>query len=180
MMVLRVCLRRHQRLPQSVVVDGGPEFQRTSFESLLARYTCTKKLRPGAQPRYGSVIEPLFGTTKTEFVHNLLGNTQASKQPRLLTKDVDPKRQAVWQLADLYGYLCEWAYQVYDQEVHSTLGVSPREAYVSGLALGGERAHRRILYDDDFLIATCPSPRHTTAKVVVGHGGETALSFLLA
>lgn len=170
MMALRVCVRRHQRLPQIVVVDGGPEFQSTYFESLLARYTCTKKLRPGAQPRYGSVIERLFGTTNTEFVHNLLGNTQASKQPRLLTTAVDPKRQAVWQLADLYAYLCEWAYQVYDQEVHSTLGVSPREAYVMGLALGGERAHRRILYDDDFLIATCPSPRHQTAKVVPGHG----------
>lgn len=170
MMVLRVCVRRHQRLPQIVVVDGGPEFQSTYFESLLARYTCTKKLRPGAQPRYGSVVERLFGTTNTEFVHNLLGNTQASKQPRLLTKAVDPKRQAVWQLADLYGYLGEWAYQVYDQEIHTGLGVSPREAYVTGLDLGGERAHRRILYDDDFLIATYPSPRHQTAKVVPGHG----------
>jgi putative transposase len=176
MMVLRVCVRRHQRLPQILVVDGGPEFQSIYFESLLARYTCTKKLRPGAQPRYGSVIERLFGTTNTEFVHNLLGNTQASKQPRLLTTAVDPKRQAVWQLADLYAYLCEWAYQVYDQAVHTALGVSPREAYVMGLALGGERAHRRVLYDDDFLIATCPSPRHQTAKVMPGHGSNFTIS----
>jgi putative transposase len=170
MMALRVCVRRHQRLPQIIVVDGGPEFQSIYFESLLARYTCTKKVRPGAQPRYGSVIERLFGTTNTEFVHNLLGNTQASKHPRQLTRAVDPKRQAVWQLADLYEYLCEWAYQVYDQEIHTTLGVSPRDAYVTGLALGGERAHRRVLYDEDFLMATRPSPRNMTAKVVPGHG----------
>ena len=170
MMVLRACVRRHQRFPQSIVVDGGPEFQSAYFESLIARYNGTKKTRPGAKPRYGSVIERLFGTTNTEFVHNLLGNTQASKQPRLMTKAVDPKGQAVWQLADLYQYLCEWAYQVYDQSTHETLGVSPREAYVTGLELGGERAHRRVLYDEEFVMATLPSPRNKTAKVVPGKG----------
>ena len=49
MMALRVCVRRHQRL-QILVVDGGPEFQSVYFESLVARYGCTKKTRPGAQP----------------------------------------------------------------------------------------------------------------------------------
>jgi putative transposase len=170
MMVLRACVRRHQRFPQSIVVDGGPEFQSTYFESLVARYNGTKKTRPGAKPRYGSVIERLFGTTNTQFVHNLLGNTQASKQPRLMTKAVDPKGQAVWQLADLYQYLCEWAYQVYDQDTHETLGVSPREAYVTGLELGGARVHRRVLYDEEFVMATLPSPRNQTAKVVPGKG----------
>src|SRR6202035_1147849 len=43
MMVLRACVRRHQRFPQSIVVDGGPEFQSTYFESLVARYNGTKK-----------------------------------------------------------------------------------------------------------------------------------------
>jgi putative transposase len=43
MMVLRAGVRRHQRLPQAIVVDGGPEFHSVYFESLLARYYCTKK-----------------------------------------------------------------------------------------------------------------------------------------
>ncbi len=170
MMVLRVCVRRHQRLPQIVVIDGGAEFRSTYFESLLARYYCTKKTRPGAQPRFGSVIERLFGTINTEFIHNLLGNTQASKHPRLLTTAVDPVRQAIWPLADLYHYLCEWAYNVYDQDTHEALGLSPRAAYVTGLALGGERAHRRIPYDEEFIMATHPSPRKPMAKVIPGRG----------
>jgi putative transposase len=136
----------------------------------LARYYCSKKTRPAAKPRYGSVIERLFGTTNTQFIHNLLGNTQASKHPRLLTKAVDPKGQAVWPLADLYQYLCTWVYQVYDQGIHETLGVSPREAYVTGLSLSGERAHRRVLYDEEFVLATLPSPRNKMAKVVPGKG----------
>ena len=170
MMILRVGVQRHQRLPQIVVIDGGAEFRSTYFESVLARYACTKKTRPGAQPRFGSVIERLFGTTNTEFIHTLRGNTQATQHPRLLTPVVDPTRQAIWSLADLYGYLCTWAYDVYDQAVHEALGTSPRDAYARGLALGGDRPHRRVPYDDAFLMATAPSPRKPTAKVMPGRG----------
>jgi len=41
MMILRDCVRRHARLPQIAVVDGGPEFKSTYFETLLARYEST-------------------------------------------------------------------------------------------------------------------------------------------
>jgi putative transposase len=99
-----------------------------------------------------------------------LGNTQASKQPRLLTTAVDPQRHAVWTLGDLYDFLCEWAYQVYDQTVHPALGQSPREVFQMGLVLGGEREHRHIQYDDAFLMATSPSTRKGTATVQPGKG----------
>ncbi|WP_245602818.1 TnsA endonuclease N-terminal domain-containing protein [Gloeothece verrucosa] len=108
MMVLRICVGRTGRFPESLVVDGGKEFHSVYFDSLLARYHCLKKTRPAHQPRFGSVIERLFDTTNTQFVYNLLGNTQASKQPRTLTKDINPKQQAVWTLSDLYTYLQQW------------------------------------------------------------------------
>jgi len=162
MMVLRVCVRRLGRLPQTMVVDGGKEFRSRYFEALLNSYSCHKKYRPWAKPRYGSVIERLFGTANTTFVFNLLGNTQASKTVRQMTKAVNPKNQAVWQLPDLYTFLCEWAYEVYDQEQHPTLSQSPREAWENGLDLGGPRDHRRIRYDDIFRVLTLPgSPRET-------------------
>lgn len=123
---LRICVQRCGRFPQAVVVDGGKEFHSVYFDTLLARYHCTKKTRPGAKPRFGSVIERLFGTSNTEFVFNLLGNTQAAKQVRLLTKATDPHGQAVWTLADLSSYLSEWAYQIYDQDEHEALGMTPR------------------------------------------------------
>ncbi|MTJ50941.1 DDE-type integrase/transposase/recombinase, partial [Dolichospermum sp. UHCC 0259] len=71
----RSCIQRFGRFPQTVVVDGGKEFHSIYFDTLLARYHCIKKTRPGGKPRFGSVIERLFGTTNTEFVYNLLGNT---------------------------------------------------------------------------------------------------------
>jgi putative transposase len=101
MMALRVCVRRHGRLPQTLVVDGGKEFHSRYFDSVLACYYCTTKTRPSAQPRYGAVVERLFGTTNTAFIYHVLGNTPAAKPPRLLTPAVAPKAQAVWQLPDL-------------------------------------------------------------------------------
>ncbi|MEH1833279.1 MAG: transposase family protein [Nostoc sp.] len=170
MMALRLCIQRFGRFPQSVVVDGGKEFHSVYFDTLLAWYHCIKKTRPGAKPRFGSVVERLFGTTNTEFIFNLLGNTQASKQPRQLTKVVDPKQLAVWTLADLYTYLCEWAYTIYDTSVHDSLGETPLQVYTDAIAATGEREHRRIAYNEDFLMATRPSTPKGNAKVQPGQG----------
>jgi putative transposase len=170
MMALRSCVQRFGRFPQAVVVDGGKEFHSIYFDTLLARYHCIKKTRPGGKPRFGSVIERLFGTTNTEFVYNLLGNTQASKQPRQLTKAVDPKQLAVWTLADLYTYLSEWAYSVYDNLEHDSLGTTPLQVYTDTLERTGEREHRHIAYNEDFLMATRPSTPKGTALIQPGVG----------
>ena len=170
MMILRECVRRHGRLPQIVVVDGGGEFESVYFETLLARYECTKKTRPGAQPRFGSVCERLFGTTNTQFIYNLLGNTQVMRNVRQVTRAVDPKEHACWTLGRLYARLCEWAYDVYDTLEHQALGQSPREAFAGGLTRGGRRAHRLIPYDEDFRLFTLPTTRKGTASVVPRQG----------
>jgi putative transposase len=170
MMALRLCVQRHQRLPQECFVDRGPEFGSVYFETLLTRYFVTKKDRPTAQPRMGSVIERLFGTTETEFVYTLLGNTQASKAPRHMTRAVDPSRLAVWTLERLYARLCQYAYEVYDQMNHPALGQSPRDAFAQGMQLAGLRTHRLIPYSEEFLILTCPTTRTNYAKLDAARG----------
>jgi len=164
MMALRICVQRFGRMPGALVVDGGREFHSTYFDALLLRYHTAKKDRPGSKPRFGSVIERLFGTTNTEFIYNLLGNTQAAKRPRQRTPEVDPSIQAVWQLADLYAFLCEWAYEVYDQMDHPALFQSPRDAFVQGLVQAGEREHRAIPSASEFLMASSPSTRREPPK----------------
>jgi transposase InsO family protein len=170
MMTLRECVRRLGRLPQILVVDGGREFASTYFETLLARYECTKKVRPPAQARFGSVCERLFGTTNTRFVHNLLGNTQITRNVRQVTKSVNPKEQAAWPLAALYDRLGEYLYEIYDTIQHPVLGQSPREAYLSGLAASGQRPQRQIAYDQEFLIWTLATTPKGAAKVSPGRG----------
>jgi putative transposase len=165
-----MCVKRFGRFPHTLIVDGGKEFASVYFETLVARYSGLKKTRPGAKPRFGSVIERLFGTTNTELVYTLLGNTQAAKRVRQMTKDIDPKRQAVWTLGDLYAFLCEWAYEVYDQMEHPALGQSPRDAFLQGLSRTGEREHRWIPYDEEFLMESSPTTRKGKAKVEPGRG----------
>jgi transposase InsO family protein len=165
MLILRECVHRHHRLPQTVVVDGGPEFASVYFETLLARYECTKKTRPGAAPRFGSVCERLFGTTNTRFIHTLAGNTQLLQHGRQVTGAVAPKAQACWTLGRLWTYLCTWAYEVYDTLEHPALGQSPREAFASGLLQSGQRPQRLIADDEDFRMLTLPTTRKGTATV---------------
>ncbi len=164
--VLRECVRRHGRLPQIIVVDGGKEFRSTYFETLLASCECIKKTRPKAKPRAGSTCERLFGTTETEFVHNLKGNTQIMTHVRQVTKSVDPKRLAVWPLSMFYLYLSTFLYEVYDTLPHpALLDLSPREAFAVGLKQGGERKSRMIAYDDDFIKFTLPTTRRGKSMV---------------
>lgn len=170
MMTMRECVRRYGRFPQILVVDGGREFDSIYFETLLARYECVKKTRPAAKPRFGSVIERLFGTTNTRFIHNLLGNTQITKDVRQVTKSVNPKNLAVWTLGALYERLCEWAYNVYDTTTHQTLGQSPRDAFTMALMRYGYRQQRQITYDNEFRILTLPTTTKGTARVSPGKG----------
>lgn len=170
MMVLRECVRRFGRLPQILVVDGGREFQSTYFETLLARYECTKKTRPPAKARFGSILERMFGVANTQFIHNLRGNTQIMRNVRQVTKGVNPKGLATWPLAELHAKLSEYLYEVHDCLNHQTLGQSPREAFQMGLARGGARLHRMIAYNDEFLMLTLPTTPKGTARVLPSTG----------
>ncbi|MCI0723881.1 MAG: transposase family protein [Acidobacteria bacterium] len=170
MMIVRECVRRFGRLPQILVVDGGREFGSTYFETLLARYECTKKTRPPAKARFGSICERLFGVANTQFIHNLRGNTQITRNVRQVTKAVDPKGLATWPLAELHGRLSEYLYEVHDTLTHPALGQSPREAFQMGLACGGKRVHRMVAYSDEFLMLTLPTTAKGTAKVMASRG----------
>ena len=169
MMLIRDCVARNKRLPQIIVTDRGPEFGSTYWDTTLAYFESTKKTRPKDYPRAGTVMERLFGTTNTEFVNNLTGNTQITKQVRIMTKLNDPKRTAVWTIGAL-GELLEGFYDLYHANVHPALGQSPNDALLQGLQKFGLRPGRTILYNEDFLMATLPTTRTGTAKVIPGKG----------
>jgi transposase InsO family protein len=170
MMILRDCVRRHSRLPQIIVLDGGPEFQSTYFETLLARYECIKKVRPPAQARFGSVCERLFGTTNSQFIHNLRGNTQITRNVRQVTKSNEPTGQARWPLGRLYDYLSSFLFEIYDTIGHPALGQTPREACLKAFQNTGNRVNKMIPYDQAFLLATLPTTKRGTANVSPGRG----------
>lgn len=170
MMVMRECVRKHSRLPQIVVVDNGREFGSVYFETLLAYFEVAKKSRPPAKSRFGSVIERMFGTTNTMFIHNLKGNTLIMKDVRQVTKSVNPKKHAVWAIKDLYECLNDWFEEVYHKLSHPALGQAPSECFEQNLVISGFREFKLIRYDEEFKILTLPSTSKGTAKVHVGRG----------
>lgn len=98
----------------------------------------------------------MFGRVHSEYVHNLAGNTKATKNVRMTTGKHLPVNFAEWTLEAMYFGLEYWAFEHYDQESHPVLDMSPREAFAKGVAEKGARPQRKILFNQDFLIATCP------------------------
>lgn len=170
MMVMRICVKRHARLPRTVVVDGGKEFQSVSFETFLHYHWVEKLCRPPNEPRYGSPQERYFGTTNQTFLYNLPGNTQNSKVARQTTKAVNPKTHASWPPLEFFRRLCEWFYEIYDTTSHPDLCESPRAAFDRLIVSGGSRPNLRIAYDDVFYILSLPTTRKGTAKIQPGRG----------
>ncbi|MBD2070283.1 Mu transposase C-terminal domain-containing protein [Leptolyngbya sp. FACHB-671] len=156
----------------NLLVDNGKEFQSTYFGTLLAACECHKEHRPAGSPRFGSIIERFFGTSHTQFFYNLRANTQITKHVRWVTKSNDPKRQAIWNLGELYEhYASGYCYGFYDNEkTHPALGQTPREAFDQALLHTGSRPHRFTNYNEAFIMLTLPSTRKGTAKVQISRG----------
>lgn len=164
MMVLRRCVERWNRLPETILVDGGAEFGSVYFEQFLARWRVKKEVRPG-EPRFGSVIERFFGSLNQRLLHQLRGNTKMTRNVRQLTPSTDPAARAVWNLAALGGLLDEFFFDVYEQLDHPALGAAPRAFYEARMAITGVRPSRLIPYDEGFRMSTLPTTAKQTAKI---------------
>jgi putative transposase len=103
-------------------------------------------------------------------LNQLSGNTQATKTPRLLTREVDPKQQAIWTLQHFTERFSQWVFEVYDQMEHPALFQSPREAFDQGMAKAGARLHRLIAYSEEFLMQTRPTTHTGRAKISASRG----------
>jgi len=170
MAVIRAALRRHGRIPKSIVVDQGSDFESIFFEVLLARLECHKKSRPAAKSRFGSVIERFFGVNNQRLIHNLAGNNQALQKPRSMSPSHDPRRLAVWTLAAFTSMFERFVDDLYANLQHPALGVSPQEMMDRGLALSGDRSHVLIPYRQELVLQCLPSTRTGKAMVRPGRG----------
>jgi hypothetical protein len=163
--VIRECVRRWGRLPESLLVDGGKEFKGVWLQQLCSSYHVNLQYRPAAKPRYGSQIERLFGTLNTNLLHAIKGNTQLRRNVRQMTKAVDPGNFAIWTFADLSDLVERYFFEVYDDLAHRELGDSPRAIYEQSMALSGHRELQIIPFDRHFLLNTSPSTQKGTARV---------------
>lgn len=164
LMTLRDCVQRHGRLPDEIVVDGGKDMASEWFEVFAAFYGLHITRRPAGNPRFGSRGERKFGTIDTAFLSNLAGNTQLRTNVRQMTPEVDPNHTAVWTIGALYKAF-ELYFEHYRNLPHRELLLCPREIRERGVLAGSDRKERKIVYDRDFLVASCPTTKTGQAKV---------------
>lgn len=148
MMLLADVIKRTGRLPDAIVHDWGSEFKAKDFKHALTALSITRHVRPKSAPRFGSVLERMFGVVTRELIDNVAGNTKARKEVRQLSPQSDPTTHSGLWLADLYQGLEDFFFRIYDSRKHSTILRAPKDAFDASFIAHGVRVHRLRNYDD--------------------------------
>ena len=166
MMVLRDIVRRHGRLPEMLLLDNGKEFHSKAMMRLCGLYGVSIRYRPAGEPRFGAVMERVFGTVQSQLINQLAGNTQLLRYVRSVTRQVMPENFVTWTLPAFHAAMDYYFKELYGKNPHPVHGDGPVEHLDRRLRETGERRNRLVVYDFRFLVETCPSPVDRDTRVV--------------
>ncbi|MEB2319635.1 MAG: hypothetical protein OZ935_13350 [Pseudomonadota bacterium] len=158
-MVIRDYVRRHGRLPRVISVDNGKDFLSHELEAFAKLYRIDLRYRPPGMPRGGTLIERLLGAIEQEALAAMQGNTLQMRDPRLVTKSVNPFRRANLTLKALYGAIEHYLFKIRPNRLHPALGMTPNEYEARRLMETGERRHIFVRFDENLLLMTSPRNR---------------------
>ncbi|MRI34259.1 hypothetical protein EOPP23_14790 [Endozoicomonas sp. OPT23] len=166
MMLIRELIDRHKRLPESFRVDGGKEFENVEFEQFCAFGSVTIQSRK-SNPRGGSAVEGKFKELNDAFIHCLEANTQLTKNPRQMTKEVNPYYSALWTFQELEKQLKWYCYEHYNHTVHPAHKIAPADVIKESLERHGFRNNRVLdLNDQNIQIMMLPYPKSKRTRVI--------------
>lgn len=143
---LRSCVARWGRLPDTIVVDQGPEFHSVEFQQACAWANVAIRYRPTAQPRFGSPVERAI-LELTRIVHRLRGQTRNRKDRRGSDSGKDASKLALWDLATLASHIAQGVETLHGEPVQAK-GACRRDLFESGIATHGVVATRTFWPDD--------------------------------
>lgn len=148
MMTLADVIRRTGRLPDAIIHDWGSEFKAKDFKECLMALFIERFVRPKSAPRFGSVIERMFGIATQQLIANIAGNTKARKNVRMLSPRADPSMHSGLWLLDLYLGLEEYCFGQYNSRKHPATLLSPDAKFDASLIEHGTRLHRLRRLED--------------------------------
>ena len=173
------CVRRHNRFPDSLVSDQGIEFESPDLLVALGYLRAAHVRRPPSKPRFGSLIERVFGSIETRLIEELSGNIDTIARSRELTSTHDPQRHALWTLASLSKLLDRYLFEKYPSMRHRGLGTTPQDTWDFGMAHAGERVARHVPLDDTLSLALSETvPGHDGCRTVPKGGGPFTVGYL--
>lgn len=113
-------------IPQSIVVDNGPEFHGRSFKEACLSLGMDIVYCPARKPRYKGKIERFFLTLMRQCLHSIPGTTFSNTKQR---GHYNPEKEAIMTLGDLKGSVLKWIVDLYSQSKHRRLGCSPAKKW---------------------------------------------------
>jgi transposase InsO family protein len=111
--LLRDCARRWGKLPETIVVDNGAEFNSTYFETTLASLAVSKQSRPPGEPRFGGQIEGWFRSLKA-YLTKQRGSTNNNARGRSSSRKHKGDHRTQWTLPDAYRAIDEFIFGIYN------------------------------------------------------------------
>lgn len=116
-------------LPKTIHVDNGADFRSDNFQQSCLMYGIHLEFRPVKQPRYGGHIERILGTLLRE-IHDLPGTTFSSIKEK---DEYDSEKHATMTKSEFETWLVSLICKVYQQRMHSSLGMSPHRKWEIGI-----------------------------------------------
>ena len=165
LLLLRDYVRRHGRLPKMISVDNGADFRSKELARFCQIFGIELRFRSPGEPRGGAMIERLLGATEQEIFSAMEGNTKQLRDPRLVTKSVNPFSNAVWTLTAVYHALDDYLFDERPNRPHSALGMTPNEFEKIRLEETGQRSHRFVRFDENIMILTAPHAKKPFHKL---------------
>ncbi|QBH00945.1 DDE-type integrase/transposase/recombinase [Xanthomonas oryzae] len=151
-LVIRQCLRRHGLLPESIIVDQGPDFRSVFFSTLLAHCGIDLRFRPSGFPKFGSEAEKYFRQLKELWLSARPANCVSKEEVRAVSGSHRPERYACLTLPNLWEELTlfnDWI----NAYCAGSRTVSPASLMAEGLARFS-CSGLRVPDDERFLIAS--------------------------
>lgn len=114
-------------LPSLLLCDNGSEFLSKGFKEFCARAGCSIAFAPVRSPQWKGSIERYHRTIKQGVLGRLTG---AVRRARNSTAQQKPsKLRDALTMNELTQVIAKWIVDIYHQETHSSLGMSPIEAW---------------------------------------------------
>lgn len=168
-MVVRDCVRRHGRLPEMIVTDGGSDFKSAHFFVMLATFGVVRCERPPEDPRFGQQVERLFKDFKERFVRGLPGFGISIERARAVSAAFKAAKNSALTLIDAFEAIEAYTFKGHNHGLASA-GLSSRHAVGQLAANLYPHGGRTVAWDLKFLIATSIEAPDTDYKLWTGRG----------
>lgn len=117
---------------EQLVVDGGREFYSVSLDRACHFFNIDWVPSPRRTPWFKPHIERFMRTLNDNTAHGIPGTTFSN----IVEKgDYDPLKHAVISLKELKRNIYKWVVDVYHQQTHRSLGMSPAKMWASSVKL---------------------------------------------